>query len=73
LADGKTDALGVMVSRVGQGVPMGAAMDVLDDGTLAAALRACRPYEREMTSGRRSHHAPALCLSEQFLLPGDST
>jgi recombination protein RecR len=35
--------LGVVVSRVGQGVPMGGALDVLDDGTLAAALRARRP------------------------------
>lgn len=34
---------GVGVTRVGQGVPMGGALDVLDDGTLAAALRARRP------------------------------
>jgi recombination protein RecR len=34
---------GVAVTRVGQGVPMGGALDVLDDGTLAAALRARRP------------------------------
>ncbi|MBB2200145.1 recombination mediator RecR [Gluconacetobacter tumulisoli] len=33
----------VPVSRVGQGVPMGGALDVLDDGTLAAALLARRP------------------------------
>jgi len=33
---------GVIVTRVGQGVPMGGALDVLDDGTLAAALRARR-------------------------------
>jgi recombination protein RecR len=33
----------VPVTRVGQGVPMGGALDVLDDGTLAAALRARRP------------------------------
>ena len=33
----------VLVSRVGQGVPMGGALDVLDDGTLAAALMARRP------------------------------
>jgi recombination protein RecR len=32
--------LGVAVTRVGQGVPMGGALDTLDDGTLAAALRA---------------------------------
>jgi recombination protein RecR len=35
--------LSVAVTRVGQGVPMGGALDVLDDGTLAAALRARRP------------------------------
>src|SRR6202044_3720477 len=29
---------GVVVTRVGQGVPMGGALDVLDDGTLAAPL-----------------------------------
>lgn len=33
---------GVAVTRVAQGVPMGGALDVLDDGTLAAALRARR-------------------------------
>ncbi|WP_428537834.1 recombination mediator RecR [Rhodopila sp.] len=33
---------GPTVTRVGQGVPMGGALDVLDDGTLAAALRARR-------------------------------
>ncbi len=36
--------LGVVVSRVAQGVPIGGALDVLDDGTLAAALRARRPF-----------------------------
>ncbi len=35
-------ATGVTVTRVGQGLPMGGALDVLDDGTLAAALRARR-------------------------------
>ncbi len=40
----KLKPLGVAVSRVGQGVPMGGALDVLDDGTLAAALRARRPF-----------------------------
>jgi recombination protein RecR len=40
----KLKPLGVSVSRVGQGVPMGGALDVLDDGTLAAALRARRPF-----------------------------
>ena len=34
---------GVAVTRVGQGVPIGGALDVLDDGTLAAALRGRRP------------------------------
>ena len=34
---------GVTVTRVGQGVPSGGALDVLDVGTLAAALRARRP------------------------------
>jgi recombination protein RecR len=32
----------VTITRVGQGVPIGGALDVLDDGTLAAALRARR-------------------------------
>jgi recombination protein RecR len=40
----KLKPLGVVVSRVGHGVPMGGALDVLDDGTLAAALRARRVY-----------------------------
>lgn len=35
--------LGVTVTRFAQGVPIGGALDVLDDGTLAAALRARRP------------------------------
>jgi recombination protein RecR len=33
---------GIAVTRVAQGVPMGGALDVLDDGTLAAAVRARR-------------------------------
>ena len=33
---------GVRVTRLGQGVPIGAALDVLEEGTLAAALRARR-------------------------------
>ena len=37
-------SLPVTVTRVGQGVPMGGALDTLDDGTLAAALRARRSY-----------------------------
>jgi recombination protein RecR len=39
----KLQPLGVVVSRVAQGVPIGGALDVLDDGTLATALRARRP------------------------------
>ena len=34
--------LGVPVSRLAQGVPMGGALDVLDEGTLTAALKARR-------------------------------
>jgi recombination protein RecR len=33
---------GVAITRVAQGVPIGGALDVLDDGTLATALRARR-------------------------------
>jgi recombination protein RecR len=36
--------LGVAVTRVAQGVPIGGALDLLDDGTLAAALKARRPF-----------------------------
>ena len=36
-------ATGVKVTRLAQGVPMGGALDVLDEGTLAAALRSRRP------------------------------
>ena len=35
--------LGVPVTRVAQGVPIGGALEVLDDGTLSTALRARRP------------------------------
>ena len=35
-------ASGVKVTRVAQGVPIGGALDVLDDGTLATALKARR-------------------------------
>jgi recombination protein RecR len=35
-------ASGIRVTRLAQGVPMGGALDVLDDGTLAAALKARR-------------------------------
>jgi recombination protein RecR len=34
---------GVAITRLAQGVPIGGALDVLDDGTLAAALRSRRP------------------------------
>ncbi|GBQ97549.1 recombination protein RecR [Acetobacter nitrogenifigens DSM 23921 = NBRC 105050] len=34
---------GVSITRVAQGVPVGGALEVLDDGTLAAALSARRP------------------------------
>jgi recombination protein RecR len=42
LAD-RLAASGVAISRVGHGVPIGGALDVLDDGTLAAALGSRRP------------------------------
>ena len=42
LAD-RLGPLGVTISRVGQGVPMGGALDTLDDGTLAAAVRSRQP------------------------------
>ncbi len=42
LAD-RLKPLGIAVTRIAQGMPMGGALDVLDDGTLAAALRARRP------------------------------
>ncbi len=35
--------LGPSVTRLAQGVPIGGALEVLDDGTLAAALKARRP------------------------------
>jgi recombination protein RecR len=38
---------GVSVTQVGQGVPIGGALDILDDGTLAAALRG----RRSLSSG----------------------
>lgn len=41
LAD-KLAGTGAQVTRVAQGVPIGGALDVLDDGTLATALRARR-------------------------------
>jgi recombination protein RecR len=41
LAD-RLASTGVAITRVAQGVPIGGALDVLDDGTLATALRARR-------------------------------
>lgn len=38
----RLEGRGVDVTRVAQGVPIGGALDVLDDGTLATALRARR-------------------------------
>ncbi len=37
--------LGVSVSRLGQGVPVGGELDYLDDGTLSAAFKARRPTD----------------------------
>ncbi len=37
--------LGVAVSRLGQGVPVGGELDYLDDGTLSAAFKARRPTD----------------------------
>ena len=34
---------GISITRVGQGVPIGGALELLDEGTLAAALRTRRP------------------------------
>ncbi len=39
----RLEGLGVMVSRLGQGVPVGGELDYLDDGTLSAAFKARRP------------------------------
>ena len=38
----KSVAPDLRITRVGQGVPIGGALDILDDGTLAAALRSRR-------------------------------
>ncbi|MFA5121829.1 recombination mediator RecR [Zavarzinia sp.] len=43
LADVIADRGGVQVTGLAQGVPVGGELDYLDDGTLAAALRARRP------------------------------
>jgi len=39
----RLEPLGVAVSRLAQGVPVGGELDYLDDGTLSAALKARRP------------------------------
>ena len=41
----RTVAPTLKITRVGQGVPIGGALDILDDGTLAAALRGRRTLE----------------------------
>lgn len=41
----KLAGLDLTITRVGHGVPIGGALDVLDDGTLAAALSARRPAQ----------------------------
>jgi recombination protein RecR len=41
----RLEPFGVAVTRVAQGVPIGGALDVLDDGTLAAALKSRRPAQ----------------------------
>jgi recombination protein RecR len=38
----KLKPFGIPISRLAQGVPMGGALEVLDEGTLATALRARR-------------------------------
>jgi recombination protein RecR len=38
----RVSGIGVTVSRLGQGVPIGGELDYLDDGTLTAALAARR-------------------------------
>ncbi len=40
----KLRPFGVALTRLAQGVPIGGALDVLDDGTLATALKARRPF-----------------------------
>ena len=39
----RLSSTGVAVTRVGHGMPIGGALDVLDDGTLGAAIKARRP------------------------------
>ena len=39
----RLEGRGVSITRVAHGVPVGGELDVLDEGTLAAALQARRP------------------------------
>ena len=41
---GELAACNVMVSRLAHGVPVGGELDYMDDGTLAAAVKARRPF-----------------------------
>lgn len=40
----RLEGLGVKVSRLAHGVPVGGELDYLDDGTLAAAMKSRRPF-----------------------------
>jgi len=40
----RLENLGVKVSRLAHGVPVGGGLDYLDDGTLAAAMKSRRPF-----------------------------
>lgn len=40
----RLEDLGVSVSRLAHGVPVGGELDYLDDGTLAAAMKSRRPF-----------------------------
>jgi recombination protein RecR len=40
----RLDGLGVTVTRLSHGVPVGGELDYLDEGTLAAAIKSRRPY-----------------------------
>ena len=40
----RISGLGISVSRLAHGVPVGGELDYLDDGTLAAAMKSRRPF-----------------------------
>ncbi len=40
----RISGLGIAVSRLAHGVPVGGELDYLDDGTLAAAMKSRRPF-----------------------------